>query len=349
MSITLSSGRWTRRRFALAVPLCAALSAVGAPLAGAASAVPQRRVSRTLMGTTVDLVAEGTDAAALDQAMAAAFAEMERLEALLSRYRSDSVVRRIGGAAGRFPVKVPAEVLAVLRTTQRLHAESGGAFDATIGALDGWHFEPGHEAAPSDAAIAQALGLVQGRDLRVDMARSTAYLARPGMALDLGGVAKLPILDAGLRVLEQRGVANAMVNGGGDVLVRGRSQGRPWRVGIRNPYLPDRLSGVLELSGRAVVASSGDYERCFMQGSKRLHHVLDPHTGRPTEGVHGAVLTATEVAAVNGWGTALMVQGASLGRHLHGRQPGVELWVAGATPAASWMSPGLQAALRPAV
>lgn len=347
MPILLPAGRLTRRQFALAVPLVAALSSPMAPLARAATPHFQRRASRSLMGTQVDMVVEGADAPTLERALTAAWEEMTRQEGWLSRYKKDSYLRAISNAAGQFPVKVPGEVLAVLQTAQRLHRDTGGAFDATIGALDGWHFEPGQEAAPSGAAIAQALRLVQGRDLRVDAVRGTAYLARPGMALDLGGVAKLPILEAGLQVLEQHGIENAMVNGGGDVLVRGLSQGRPWRVGIRNPYLPDRLSGVLPLSGRAVVASSGDYERCFMQGGKRLHHVLDPHTGWPTEGVHGVVLTATDVAAVNGWGTALMVRGAALGRSLHERHPGVQLWVAGATPAASWMSAGLQGALRP--
>src|SRR5690606_10778430 len=96
---------------------------------------------------------------------------------------------------------------------------------------------------------------------------------------------------------------------GGDVLTLGRLQGRPWRVGVRDPRAPAQLLGAIEVDGRGVVASSGDYERGFVRAGRRLHHVLDPRTGWPTTGVPGVALFARQVEAVNGWGTALMVQG----------------------------------------
>ena len=122
--------------------------------------------------------------------------------------------------AMNLPRVVP-EVLAVLHSAARVYRESAGAFDPTVGALDGWHFEPGQQAVPTPAAIAQALRRVDGQALRLDAQAGTAYLARPGMALDLGGIAKLPILAAGLRVLQHEGVENALLNGGGDVLTAG--------------------------------------------------------------------------------------------------------------------------------
>lgn len=343
--------RLSRRRFALALPLLGAMPGValsGAqPWAEAPAAGPQR-ASRTLMGTRVDIVADGgarADAGRLRVAIERAFAEMERLEALLSRYRPDSAVRRIGAAAGRHPVAVPPEVLSVLHSAQRLHRESGGAFDATVGALGGWHFEPAREAVPAPAEIAQALRLVGAQGLRIDEHAGTAYLERPGMALDLGGIAKLPILEAGLRTLAREGVGNALVNGGGDVLVAGQLQGRPWRVGVRDPRAPERLLGALDVSDGGVVASSGDYERGFVRAGRRLHHVLDPHTGWPTTGVHGVALLARSVEAVNGWGAALMVQGPGAAPAWCARHPGVEAMVAG-TDGTLWRSPGMAAALR---
>jgi thiamine biosynthesis lipoprotein len=78
---------------------------------------------------------------------------------------------------------------------------------------------------------------------------------------------------------------------------------------VRDPRAPSKLLGAIEVEGFGVVASSGDYERGFMHQGRRLHHVLDPQTGWPTQGVHGVALLARDVRAVNGWGTALMVQG----------------------------------------
>ena len=315
----------SRRQFALALPLLGALPWT----AQARPASQVQRASQVLMGTRVDIVTDAADAALAQAALQKSFTEMQRLEALLSRYRADSVVSRISAAAGRQAVPIPPEVMAVLQQAQQVFRTSGGAFDPTVGALDGWHFEPGQHAIPSAAAIQAALRHVDGQGLQLDTRAGTAYLAQPGMALDLGGIAKLPILAAGLRVLQHEGVENALLNGGGDVLTAGRLQGRPWRVGVRDPRAPAQLLGAIAIEGRAVVASSGDYERGFVRGGRRLHHVLDPHTGWPTTGVHGVALFARDVEAVNGWGTALMVQGAAAVPAWSARHPGVAVLAAG--------------------
>lgn len=89
------------------------------------------------------------------------------------------------------------------------------------------------------------------------------------------------------------------------MITSGQWQGRDWRVGIRDAHAPDRLAGVVTLRD-GVVASSGDYERCFQRGGQRYHHILDTRTGMPTQGPNGVVLVAREGAAVNGRGAALM-------------------------------------------
>lgn len=342
----------TRRHFVLALPLFGALPCLGWPArALAQAATPElERFSRELMGTRVDIaipLGRDMDAAAARTAAGQAFAEMRRLEGLMSRYRDDSEVARIGAAAGQQPVRVAPEVMAVLQQAQRLYRDSNGVFDVTIGALRGWHFEAGRREAPSSAEIARALPLVNGGDLRLDAQAATAYLARAGMQLDLGGIAKLPILQAGLQALERAGVEHALVNGGGDVLILGSQHGRPWRVGVRDPLAPSQLLGVLPLEGRAVVASSGDYERGFVRDGRHLHHVLDPRTGWPTQGVHGVALLARNIDAVNGWGTALMVRGPSAASAWHARHPDVEVMAANAD-GRRWLSPGMVEALRPA-
>ena len=231
-----------RRRIALALPLLGGVPWGGGAFAKAAGGAEARRGAWTLMGTRVDIVAEGPDAALLRHAMNQAVAEMRRLEALMSRYQPRSVVSRINLAAGIVPVAVPHEVMAVLQSAQRVSAQSHGAFDATVGALRSWDFRPGEgQSMPDARAIAREQRLVDARGLVLDARAGTAFLARQGMALDLGGIAKLPILQAGLRVLRAHGVENALVNGGGDVLAQGLWQGRAWRVGLRDPRAWSRL------------------------------------------------------------------------------------------------------------
>ena len=212
---------------AMALPLLGCVPWVSAT----AAARSPLRASRPLMGTQIDVVVDGVEAPLAHQAMDQAFAEMARLEALLSRYRPDSVVSRINRAAGIQPVVVPPEVMRALQAAQQMHAFSGGAFDITVGSLKGWRFEAGQQAAPSASQIARQLRRVDARRLVLDEKAGTAFLAEQGMALDLGGIAKLPILEAGMQVLRHHGVGHALINGGGDVLVMGQLQGRPWRPG----------------------------------------------------------------------------------------------------------------------
>lgn len=341
-----------RRGIVMALPLlgCGLLGG-GLPGSGAARAAQpdtSLRDSRPLMGTRVDIAAQGPDAALLRHAIDQAYAEMQRLEALMSRYRPGSAVSRISLAAGVVPVAVPPEVMAVLQTAQRVSAASRGAFDVTVGALKSWHFDPGAHVVPTDRDIAQQLALVGAQGLVLDAGAGTAFLARRGMALDLGGIAKLPILEAGLGVMRALGIDNAMVNGGGDVLAQGLWHGRPWRVGLRDPRAPERLLGVVAVEGGGVVASSGDYERYFLSHGQRMHHVLNPRTGRPSAGVHGVSLVAGSVAAVNGLGAALMVQGQAAGVALARKSPGVGVLMAGADGSV-WASPAMAARLEPAV
>jgi thiamine biosynthesis lipoprotein len=301
-----------------------------------------QRASRELLGTRVDIVAQGRQAS---QAMALAFTEMARLERLMSRYRPDSEVSALNRSAGQAAVEVSPETLAVLQRGQQLARLSDGAFDITIGGYQGWSFDPANPRLPSAAQLLRERALVNHRHLVLDPVNRRARLLHAGARVDLGGVAKLPILQAGMAVLQAHGLDGAMLNGGGDVLVTGQLLGRDWRIGLRDPRAPERLLGTLELSD-GVVASSGDYERAFTLQGKRYHHVLDPRTGLPTQGVRGVALLARSSQAVNGWGATAMLLGAAKGQGLLAGLPSVASLVVDAQ-AQTWMSSGMRDQLKP--
>lgn len=292
--------------------------------------------ARPLMGTVVEVIAEGAEEPALRGAAEEAFREMQRLSGMMSHYDPASVVSAINDAAGVRPVAVPAELAEVLAQARRVSERTGGAFDATIGGLRAWRFRPGDERVPPAAEIAAQLAKVDYRKLKSD--GRSAFLAERGMRIDLGGIAKLYILEAGRRALEARGVRRALVNGGGDVVAH--SDGAPWRVGVRDPRAPGRLLGAVPLV-RGAVASSGDYERFFVRGGKRYHHILDPRTGYPAEGARGVTLVAPSAEAVNGLGPAIMVLGLAAGQKLIGATPGVEGLIVD-PKGEPWISPGLR-------
>lgn len=296
----------------------------------------QQKVSRPLLGTQVDILARGQTPASTATAINAAFAEMARLERMMSRYRPDSQVSALQRSAGRNAVVVGPELMAVLKTAGQVSARTHGAFDATVGVYSSWDFSPAAPHLPSAEELRRQSRLVAYRDLVLDEASSTAFLRRPGMRLDLGGIAKLPILNAGFQVLLKHGLHDVMVNGGGDVLVSSRLQGSDWRIGVRDPRLPERLLGIVSLD-QGIVASSGDYERCFVRDGHRYHHILDPRTGQPSTGVHGVVMVSRRLEAVNGLGAATMVAGAPSGKRLLGPLQDVDSLIVDAS-SQPWMS-----------
>ncbi|MGE5865017.1 MAG: FAD:protein FMN transferase, partial [Rhizobacter sp.] len=302
------------------------------------------QASRELMGTRVTLTVHGRSADAAQEAISAAWSEMTRLADAMSRYRTGNAVHALQLAAGVQAVAVPPEMLRTLQTARDLSERSAGAFDVTVGAYAGWAFDPAHPRIPEAAQLAREQALVNHRDLQLDATAGRAFLRRRGMRIDLGGVAKLPILHAGLMALQRPGIEGAMVNGGGDVLTTGHLEGRAWKVGLRDPRAPERVLGALSLHD-GIVASSGDYERCFVQAGRRYHHILDPRTGLPTQGPRGVTLVSRQVDDINGLGATVMAAGGDAGRKLLAPLSGVDALIVGRDESV-WTSPGMAARLR---
>lgn len=278
---------------------------------------------RPLMGTAVEVVAEGGDEARLRSAVEAGFEEMARLSAMMNHYDPGSRVSAVNALAGIMPVSVPPQLIDVLMQAERVSRRSRGAFDVTIGAVTGWRFRADDPRLPKASEVTAQLPKVDYRKLRIDHQAQTVFLAEAGMRIDLGGIAKIYILEAGRALLEQRGVPRALVNGGGDVVAHSEPNSPPWRVGVRDPREPSKLLGLVELP-RGCVASSGDYERFFVIDGRRYHHILDPRTGYPAEGLRGVTLMAEDAQAVNGLSVAAMVLGKQAAKKLLEDTPGVE-------------------------
>ncbi|WP_066337685.1 FAD:protein FMN transferase [Azohydromonas lata] len=331
-----------------------ALGAAALALGGCVAAWPRRaaalarhedvrlRESRELMGTRVDIAAASPDAAQLRPALDAAFARMAALAAEMSHYEATSRVGAIALSAGIQPVPISKELLTVLEMGQSVARNSGGAFDMTVGTLGLWHFDAGHPQMPAPSHIYSHLASVGYSHLVVDRHRQMAYLPKRGMRLDLGGIAKLYILREGLNMLRGQGLQSALINGGGDVLAMSAPAAPPWRVGVRDPRQPQRLLGALELRD-GFVASSGDYERCFVRDGRRYHHVIDPKTGYPAQGPHGVTLVSHDLEAVNGLGAAAMVLGRDALPLI--RHAGVEALIAH-RDGELWMTAGMRGRLQ---
>lgn len=269
--------------------------------------------SRALMGTVVTIKAHHPDRRLAEEAIDAAFAEMARVEKICSWRGAQSEVAAVNAQAGGWS-EVGPELMELVRRSHHCSLLSDGAFDITVGpVVELWGFEQGGGWVPSPEEIDGRLGLVDFRALEIDTAVGRLRTARPGMGLDLGGVAKGYAVDQAISLLRERGVLGALVDAGGDLRAIGlRPDGKPWRIGIKHPREPGHVLATFELADGSV-ATSGDYERYFTAGGIRYHHLLDPRTGMPARKAVSATVWASDACTADMWATALFVMGPAAG------------------------------------
>lgn len=285
----------------------------------------RRRQRFQAMASPCEVLLWSTDAAAADAAIAAAIAEVRRIEQKYSRYRPDSILSAINAAAGAAAVPIDAETAQLLRYAGELWRLSAGAFDATSGVLrEVWDFRSGR--LPEPAAVDAVRSRIGWS--RVELGPDSVRLGCVGMQLDFGGFGKEYACDRAAGVLASRGVEHALINLGGDVrALAPQADGRPWRVAIQHPRSPDHAMATIDLHAGGL-ATSGDYQRCMDIDGRRYSHVLDPRSGWPIHPCARSVSVVAPLCLVAGSAaTCALLAGADGWRTLAGRE---WLWVGAA-------------------
>ena len=259
------------------------------------------------MASDCEVRLAGVSAARAQTLAALAIAEVRRIETKYSRYRTDSVVSQINVAAGNGePIAIDAETAQLLAFATQLFALSDGLFDATSGVLrQVWDFKTGRK--PSPQQLADILPRI-GWD-HVHWNDQTARLMKLGMELDFGGFGKEYAADRAATLLANEGAQHGLVNLGGDIRVIGpQSDGSPWLMGIRHPRQDDAVIASIPISSGAL-ATSGDYERFFVEGSERFCHILNPKTGWPAQHWQSISVIAPVCVAAGAMSTTAMLKG----------------------------------------
>ncbi len=292
-----------------------------------------------IMGTRCAVEIWATDRAAGNAAMEAVLADMRRIDALMSTYKPDSEISRVNANAAREPVAITAELFGLLQTAQQYSALSKGAFDITYASV-GYLYDYRQHFHPDEKSIAAALPTVDYRQLKLDPANRTVSFGKPGMRIDLGGIAKGYAVDRGIEILKARGFTHAMVNAGGDTRVSGDRFGKPWVVGIRHPDRKDEVALRIPLTD-AAFSTSGDYERFFDEGGVRYHHIIDPKTGHSPHAVRSVTIIASNATRTDGLSKTVFILGPKAGLDFINSLPDADAIVIAADGKVSY-SKGLQ-------
>ena len=265
---------------------------------------------RTLpvMGTIADLAVVHRDVRHAEGAIDAAFAELRRVEATMSRFLPVSEVGTVNRLAAGVPVTVSAPTRDVIAAALAWAHASHGAFDPAIGRVVELWDVTHRQSPPEGGRVTRFAGRQLHRhvQLATEKGAPAVYLADPDIHLDLGGIAKGYAVDRAVDALRAWGITDAMVNVGGDLYALGSAPGGdPWRVGIQDPADASAIIGMLDVRDRAV-ATSGDYEQFFRYRGVRYHHLMDPATAAPRQSpAHSVTIEAASCMDADAAATAV--------------------------------------------
>ena len=320
-------------RFALA-------GSLGALAAGAGPEAPlvRHEASRMSMGCAYAIVAYGRDAAALARIVDAAFDEVDRIDRLMSHYKPESALSRLNREAAGGPVRVDPELFGLIAESLRYSRESDGAFDITVGPLmKAWGFFRGGGRVPGDDELAELRGRVGFAHVVLDPAQETIRFDRPGVELDLGGIAKGYAVDRAVDLLRRQRVVAALVSAGGStIFALGAPPDKPaWEVGVQDPVDPDATALTVRLKDRAL-SVSGSYEKSFEKDGIRYSHIMDPRAARPVQGMLSVAVLAETGTAGDALDDAFFVEGVARSRAYLKRLPATEAFFFLPSPRHRW-------------
>ena len=322
--------------------LLAALSAL-ACAAPPPPALVELSDGRPAMGTILEITLLAPATPRSRETLDALFEIARRLDASLSRYDPASDLSRLNRAAGHGAIPIAPELAQILAASVGYSQLTRGAFDVTVGPLVALWTRAGETGVlPSAGEIERARALVGVEKILLEA--SGAALAREGVSVDLGGIAKGWALDRMLPLLRERGIDRALLDFGQSSLwALGAPPGSAgWRLLARGPG--DGALGVLTLSDQAL-SVSGSLGQSSLIGGRRYGHVLDPRSGLPLERRRQALVVTHDAALAEALSKALLILGEAEGIALVAAQPGCEGFLVDAE-GGSWETPGWRAAVR---
>ncbi|MBG6186020.1 FAD:protein FMN transferase [Flavobacterium sp. CAN_S2] len=273
-----------------------------------------RKRTSLLMGGRFDISIVDKDSLSAEQNIDAVINEITRIENLISDWKPDSQVSEVNQNAGIRPVKVDKEVFELTQRAIQFSEMTNGGFDISFAAMDKiWKFDGSMTQMPSAEAIQKSVEKVGYKNIILDSVQSTVFLKLKGMKIGFGALGEGYATDKCRDMMLAKGIKAGIINGSGDMSTWGKQpNGKPWNIGITNPFHPEKLVAVVPLKQDAVT-TSGSYEKFVVFNGKRYSHIINPATGYPATGLCSVTVFGPNAETANGLSTSLMVLGKTAG------------------------------------
>lgn len=282
-------------------------------LAAGCSRGPEPRLETLhVFGGVTEIELRGAEPAQAQAAIAEISVQLNQRHREWHAWEASDLTRINAAFAAGEPVQAPASVIDLVQRSKPLSEASDGLFDPAIGGLiSAWGFHTSSFPVQSPAPRPEVLALWRRQrpritDVSVDGDRLSSR--NPRVQLDFGALAEGVAGELILDTLRRHGIEHALVSLGGDVVALGDGDGRPWEVGIRDPF--GGVLGGVELGDGEALFSTGNYNKFRASPSgARWGHILDPRTGYPARGAAAVVVLHADPVLADAAATALFVAG----------------------------------------
>lgn len=273
--------------------------------------------TRSMMGSSFVITALADDSEKAQEAVAAAFNEVERIEKLISSWDPNSETSAINRQAGQQPIQVSKELYKLIERSIKVSKLTNGVFDISFASIDHiWKFDGTMDTLPNAEDILRSVQFIDYGSIMLDPENQTVYLPEPEMKIGFGAIGKGYAANRCKAVMQELGIQNGVVNAGGDLITWGAQEnGQPWSIGIVNPKMKESALSWLEISDLSVV-TSGNYERYVDFGGTRYSHIIDPRTGWPAEMLTSVTIICPDAELGDALATAVFILGPEEGIQL---------------------------------
>ena len=221
-----------------------------------------------MLDTLVRIQAFGSNAS---EAIDKAFNRINDIEKKMTAKADSSEVVEINKRAGEDFYKVSSDTFLLLKSLQ-YSKSSKGKFDITVGPLVKlWGIGTDKARVPALDEIKEALELVDYNQVELKESENSVFLRKPGMSIDLGGIAKGYAADEVVKTLRENGIESGTVDLGGNIFVLGtKPDGKSWKIGLQNPFdTRGSIFATVEVADKTLV-TSGPYERYFEENGNSI-------------------------------------------------------------------------------
>lgn len=265
--------------------------------------------------------------------------EYHQLFDIYHNYDGINNIKTINDQAGIAPVKVDQKIIDLLLFSKEAYEMTDGKVNVAYGAvLRIWHDhrdagidDPEKATLPDMDLLQEASVHTDFNQVVIDVENLTVYLPDREMSLDVGAIAKGYATEQVARKAEENGMTSGLISVGGNVRpigVKEDGSGTPWKVGIQNPIDQDGADiRKINLTNAALV-TSGIYERYYIVGEKKYHHIIDPETLFPAEYFLSMTILCADSGLADALSTSVFNMPFEQGLALIERMPDTEaLWV----------------------